>query len=167
MILFLDVDGVLNCEHDWELQNAKHFGVLDPKKMDNLKKLWEHMPDDSSIVLSSTWRLHNDDDMAFLKAELKSRGMYIKDFTPNLDHLVNEGKLKFCTLRGTEIETWLFRNATDIDRGFIILDDIAEQFHGYQEKHLILTSFDDKDGGLNDEKTEEAIKLIQKLEKEQ
>ncbi len=163
MLLFLDVDGVLNCEADFIKQKDRGFGVLCSQKLDNLKRVFEAMPEDSSIVLSSTWRLTDDGDLAFLKEELKSRGMSISANTPDLTYLLLQGDISRNSLRGTEIEVFLGTTAEgDSNRDFLILDDVDE-FYGFQQKNFVQTSFDDENGGLNEEKTLEAIALINKL----
>lgn len=158
-LIFLDVDGVFNCSKDWDNHNADGFETLDPVKCDNLKRIVEECNDEVKIVLSSTWRLHDDRGMEKLTQWLKDRGLEIMDKTPDKSW---EPSVNWDNLRGTEIQEWFFDNPEFKGEPFIILDDV-NQFMDHQQPFLILTSFDDLGGGLNEFKTEEAIRMINAL----
>lgn len=157
MFLFLDIDGVLNCSSDWKNENADGFHTLDPKKIDNLKLVFEAMPENSRIVLSSDWRHFQDDGREKLEDLLKERELIISDITPALCW---NTKLNSRNIRGHEIDFWLQKHQDD--ESYIIIDDNV-QFLEHQMEFFIETSFDEFDGGLNRQKTQEAISLITKM----
>ncbi len=104
MILFLDVDGVLN--------NTKSYNLFDEYNLNNLKQLCGALK--PRIVLSSDWR-RRADNMAYVRSELKFIGLDIFDVTPMR---MNPIARKF------EISWWLEDN--DWSEG-VILDDLSEE----------------------------------------
>ena len=147
MYLFLDVDGVLNTEADWE---RKAYS-LNPMCVKVFCDLLKRIPD-PKIVLSSTWRngiardgstaVHIDD----LIRALEPAGITKLDKTGTSP----DGS------RSKEIDHYLKRHPEDY---WLILDDDPELFaRGEKTPHLYLTS---AKTGL----TEGDIKKIQKAVK--
>lgn len=147
-VIFLDVDGVLNCQTT--LQNAKRSDVVDPEMVGRLNKIIEAT--DAKVVLSSTWRLIFGTDKTFNDYLIPAGfvGEVIGE-TPNLNIRIG-GNIP----RGREIRAWL-KQHPEVDQ-FIILDDV-NNMDGLQD-HLILTSFMNEDGGLQDEHVKQAIDTL-------
>ena len=142
LVLFLDVDGVLNSWQSAEYWGRKNLSQeeLDrcmysfcPIAMSNLNNLCEEFPD-LKIVVSSTWRKSRS--VAQLQDVLADNGfLYIDrvvDKTPVLgyDHC-----------RGDEIKDWLSNHPLWVDthepKEFVIVDDDSDM--GELIDHLIQT----------------------------
>ncbi len=147
MYVFLDVDGVLNTEADWE----RKVYSLNPKCIAAFCRLLEKLPD-PKIVLSSTWRngiardkttaVHIDD----LIRALEPTGITSLDKTG----VSPDGS------RSKEIDHYLRRHPA---KAYIILDDDPELFEQKEKTpHLYLTS---ARTGL----TEADVKKIRKMYK--
>jgi len=124
-VLFLDIDGVLNCDTTKE-KLGPDFGIyaafmgLDARLVAMLKEWLARFPE-VKVVLSSTWRL--DERMA---AEVKRQGIDFIDMTKNLKN------------RAIEVDEWLNRHPEVTH--YAILDDIR-QFNGPQQRKFVQTSF--------------------------
>ncbi len=129
MIIFLDVDGVLNTEEDW----ARRVYSLNPGCVKCFCDLLKKLPS-PAIVLSSSWRngiardgstaVHVEDLLRAL-APAGIRGLDRTGVAP-------DGS------RSKEINHYLRRHPTD---EYIILDDDPELFENKaKEAHLYLTS---------------------------
>lgn len=131
-IIFLDIDGVLNCQKSAE-RNGGIIGVDDDKAIILARIVKEN---NAKIVLSSSWKIgwnregnlrkHSE----YLVKSLAKQSIYIAD---KLDDNING------SLRGKSIMNWLDNH---IHKNFIILDD---DMFDYEENnlvsHLIKTSF--------------------------
>jgi hypothetical protein len=125
-IIFLDIDGVLNCQRGWE----EHLGIEPPWDRTKLPKYkYAGFPDTpfysksvsllnelinitrARIVVISTWRHGNSIDE--LQNCLRERGVN----GTVIDKTVSSYGLK----RGEEIELWLQENG--IPNKFVIIDD--------------------------------------------
>ena len=143
MIIFLDVDGVLNDIGTHEMIGS--YVAVDPKKVAVLKKLCEILSD-PVIVLSSSWKedWYRDDKKSqdifadTLDRALAEQGLYISDKTH--DRGYNRGK---------GIRTWLKEHGPV--RGIVILDD---EPYDYDEEGLldywVQTYWYTPDGGLKE-----------------
>lgn len=150
-VVFLDIDGVLNCQSSQSRCGA-YIGI-DNDKVKRLRKIVEAT--NARIVLVSSWRsgwerVYKDDqnELAnYLDRKLKRERLYILDKTT--DSVWN---------RGEGIIKWISTHKVD---SFIILDD--EKFD-YADcgiiSRLVKTSFYDDNGGLQDEHVELAIDLL-------
>lgn len=132
-VLFLDIDGVLNCDSTKEKLTTVFgdFTGVDARHLARLKN-WLAGKDDLSIVLSSSWRLDGRYDKAFTN-KLKELGLSWISETPNIGH------------RGKEIATWLDENDCT---HYAIIDDMSDMHpvgaalvqtsshDGLQDKHL-------------------------------
>jgi hypothetical protein len=143
MILFLDIDGVLNLPH--KFTGRDNFGELfDPKCIEAFKYLCDNLKFD--IVISSTRKM---DGLEFLQNLWKKRGYpgNIIDITPNE---VDMSNIKYYDLfdRGMEINQWIIDN--NYKGKYLILDDVPD-FSEEQNKYFYQTSqktgltFDDVD----------------------
>lgn len=109
-IIFLDIDGVLNT-----IRTAKILG--DHFIDESCVALVAHIVKEANakIVLSSNWRIDEDDKKIVEKA-LSPHDLEIFDCTPVIEHPPNESFV----FRSKEIQSWLDNNAV---QKFVVLDD--------------------------------------------
>ena len=153
-IIFLDVDGVLNCESTWDGEHADGMNTIDPKLCDNLAKI-VHATWPVKVVLISTWRLYPGEGLDKLRAWLAGRNIQITSQTPDLT-LESSGS---CVIRGHEIDRW-FKERPQIDRAsakILILDD-GNDFTDEQKPFHIQTNFKT---GLTEDLADAAIAVLQ------
>ncbi len=159
-IIFLDIDGVLNC-HSTKERIRGMYGI-DPAKVHLLRQIVDVT--NSVIVLTSTWKLCYDPcadiqrshDGQYLAGSLAAEGLSIYDKTR--DSGLN---------RGYGILCWMDEHPelTESDGSFVILDD--EEFDYprcfYRENKLsrywIQTSF--YKSGLRESHVRRAIELME------
>lgn len=146
-VLFLDIDGVLNCRADWGKPEHQDKGtyVVDQKKVGCLLAVVKELG--LSVVLSSSWRNHQDHvDYLYEQGVLSSAWVHDDWRT-----IRGEGKrignslLWSPSLRGEEIQEWLDRHPEVT--AYVIVDD-AEEFLKHQKRYVIRTSFDAANGGF-------------------
>lgn len=135
-IIFLDIDGVLNCESTKERFHG-YIGV-EQSKISILKKIVEAT--NAKIVLSSTWRLdmwwHRQGDNVkldtynYIADELAKQDITIFDITPH--HKDSH--------RGREIKEWL-DTATDEIENYVVIDDDTYDIIKEHRGHVIKTSW--------------------------
>ena len=121
-IIFLDIDGVLNCQSMHTDKDDTIIGTIKGKIskrcLDSLNNLVEETC--AKIVLSSTWRSDDDCEQYLYDIGLKAE---IIGKTPHL------GKY---SLRGNEIRAWIMDNYHIIGKydnefnSYIILDDDSD-----------------------------------------
>lgn len=113
-IIFLDVDGVLNCTSRWKGGSGKH---LDAECLANLKKIVDETQ--CKIVVSSTWRILHE-TMADLLDALEKIGLkeFVIGKTP-----------KGGQERVNQITEWLMYCRNDVE-SFAILDDDSDASDG-------------------------------------
>lgn len=128
-IIFLDIDGVLNCAHSTSRisENSNIVGI-DDDKLKLLKELIDKT--DSKIVLISTWKtLYNDSDQKkYMMNKFKEYNIEIFDQT--IDKMYD---------RGAGI--YLYLESNKVDQYIIIDDDIFKDYDNELMNHLIKTSF--------------------------
>lgn len=105
-ILFLDIDGVVNCATT--MQRHRGFIGIDPVMAFMVGKI--QLDTGCEVVLSSTWRL---DERS--RAEVRKQVVKFIDCTPNHRHETN---------RGGEIQAWL--DAHPEVTKYAILDDDSD-----------------------------------------
>lgn len=139
-VLFLDIDGVLNCDSTKE--KIEGVGPLydgslgvDKRLVSKFHKWLDNK--DVEIVLSSTWRLHEP-----LYPYLNANGIYWFSITPR-ERSWSGG---FSNERGKEVSSWLKYDGKDVTH-YAILDDspvkhnhlvMTPEKYGLQHKHLKL-----------------------------
>lgn len=158
-IIFLDVDGVLNCESTKERFHG-YIGV-EQSKISLLKEIVEAT--NAKIVLSSTWRLdmlwHKQgrsvklDTYNYLVDELAKQGIAIFDITPHHKD----------SWRGREIQEWLNTTTEEID-GYVVIDDDTYDIAKEHRGHLLTTSWK---YGLKPNAVKIAIDILNKEDKKQ
>lgn len=152
-IIFLDIDGVLNCS-DSKSRCGSFIGI-DNKKVKLLKQIVYETG--AKIVLSSSWRIGWDKNSElcnshgiYLNNKLRKSNLFILDRTKSL------------SCRGEEIKQWT--DSHNVEE-WVVLDD--EMFRDYEElgilEHLVKTTFYSEygeSGGLREEHVKQAIKIL-------
>ena len=128
-IIFLDVDGVLNCATTEERVRALLF--VEDRKIQMLKELVDETG--ATIILSSTWRFGFENpnlypELLELENKLAQFGLLIEGSTP-VDARRHRGK---------EIDEWLKAHADEVE-SFVILDDDSDMKPW--GSHLVKTSW--------------------------
>ena len=149
-VIFLDIDGVLNCADTKEKEPRGCIGVED-----DLAALLAEIVQETraKIVLTSTWQqgwdpVSPDRSAQYLNQKLAAHGLKIADKT---------GKWQ-ATDRGEGIRDWLKRNPHA--KRWVVLDD--EIYWDFEAQgimpHLIQTDF--YDGGLQPRHVKQAISML-------
>ena len=115
-IIFLDVDGVLNCATTEE--RVRDLLFVEDRKIQLLKELVDETG--ATIILSSTWRFGFENpnlypELLELENKLAQFGLLIEGSTP-VDARGHRGK---------EIDEWLKAHADEVE-SFVILDDDSD-----------------------------------------
>lgn len=149
-VIFLDIDGVLNCNKTVRMLDNTYMFV-DARKILRLRNIIERTG--AKLVLSSSWRYGAGkyslphDAMAYLKLREEFRRLRCplwEDMTPIIP-VVN---------REVEIKAWLDEHPEVTN--FVILDDYWQELMEYY-KHLVIC---DEAVGLTKERAEEAIRIL-------
>lgn len=159
-VIFLDVDGVLNCIGWFEKNRGGRPGSyeIDPEKVKLLKEIIDRTG--AKVVLSSTWRNIREcleepanSMYAYLVGMLRKYDIEIFSYTP----LINNDRPK-------EIKAWIDSSEFEIENYVSLDDDFGEKDYQRQgiSGHLIRTLYWDKDGGLTREHVEKAVRLLNK-----
>lgn len=158
-IIFLDVDGVLNCSTSKSYCHDDICGVItgiDSDKVKRLAKIVEATG--AEIVLSSDWK---DGWSKYYTSSKPSHAKYLDN------HLYKKGRLtikdktpsthKGPWFRGEEILSYL-RSHKDVEN-YVILDDTFFEDFSIKEisEHLVLTDYK---VGLTDADVEKAIRIL-------
>jgi histidinol phosphatase-like enzyme len=154
-IIFLDVDGVLNCGKTWEGPHEDGLSTLDPVLCDRLATIVQETG--AIVVLSSTWRLFPGEPLEKLTWWLRMRGIHIHSHTKDLSMQIGWGNVEAC--RGDEIALWLEEHEDEfprLEREFVILDDDSDMLP-LQRPHHVHTSFKD---GLTEAHMLKAIGML-------
>lgn len=160
-VIFLDIDGVLNCSTSKSFcidDDGRVIKGVDSDKVKRLAKIVESTG--AQIILSSDWKdkwnkyytSSKPSHAKYLDNHLYKKGrLTIKDKTPSTS--------KGSWFRGEEILTYL-RLHQDIEN-YVILDDTF--FEDFDNKniidHLIITDYK---YGLTDENVKQAIEILNK-----
>ncbi len=166
-IIFLDVDGVLNCLSTKE--TYKGFIGIDPRLVEKLAVLYKQSSaeEETNIVISSSWRIGQDRNgcempgsYAYLTRMLEAEGMSIFDDTPRL-----KVGVKGRSRRGREIAEWFYRNRNLDITGFVVLDDeFFDDFKKYGiSAHLVRTSYAPGNGGFQKKHVKQAMRILRNI----
>lgn len=163
-IVFLDVDGVLNCTSTKD--KFEGFTGIDDRFTANLKTLIDksNEKDETNIVMSSSWRIGQErntiekipKDYTYLTEKLALQGLTIYDDTPRFNWWGT------CyNPRGREITAWLYQNRNKNITGYVVIDD--ERFHDFKKygitKRFVQTSWRG-DGGFREKHIKKALSLL-------
>jgi len=151
-VIFLDIDGVLNCKTS--KSKCQNYKGIDNDKVKKLKQIVEQT--DSRLILCSSWKKEwekidkelQDYSANYLDKKLRKEKLYILDKT--CDNGNNRGK---------GILSWLNKHP-NVDK-YIILDD---ELFDYETtgllSYLVKTSY--YEDGLNDGHVIQAIQMLNK-----
>lgn len=160
IVLFLDVDGVLNNRAAFAASTKGGSKVLDEACIVRLARLVKACESvcKTKIVLSSTWRLYGR-HVNHLKRQLRKHGLRI--------HAMTDSK---GPVRGDEIQRWLDANPVDCvthhgerlemittNCRFVILDDDSDMLPE-QLSFFVQTNMDT---GLTDAHVMQAMKILE------
>lgn len=118
-LIFLDIDGVLNCAETEERMPGNIY-ALDADFVERF--LWVIEKTGAKVVLSSTWRLHEDTRNA-----IKAAGIEFFSCTPSIPMFGGAEQKE----RGKEIMRWLATHPEHKDARYAILDDDSD-FYRWQ-----------------------------------
>lgn len=141
-VIFLDVDGVLNCYPNDHVTHAEKKAMLHNDLVNRFKTVLRLTG--AKIVLSSTWRLSKHG-----RNTLKSKGLNFISCTPRMPLMGGAEMME----RGKEIQAWL-TDHPEVEKYCIIDDDSDMLPH---QKHF-KTSF--TTGGLTVEIANEVIAYL-------
>lgn len=150
-VIFLDIDGVVNCWNTKERAPSRVVGV-EQRLISHIKKIIEATG--AKIVLSSTWRkawafhLNDDKDWGYLRDEFAKQGIDFFDYTPSRKD----------SRRGKEIEEWL-ENTKHKIYSYVVIDDEIFDIRNFHKGHIVKTSFDT---GITLHNANMAIKILNK-----
>jgi hypothetical protein len=182
-IIFLDIDGVLNCE----LWYKQRFQILDrndamgnhpfyefaPFLVDRLNQIIDQTQ--AKVVISSTWRInYSIQELKDILTAVNFKGEII-DTTP---HFYAKGshddkQINYTIPRGCEIDWWLTNKGKfqrinwskniqedylnkSLVKNYVILDDDSDMLYS-QKEHFVKT---DVYHGLKQEHVDQAIKIL-------
>lgn len=152
-IVFLDIDGVLNCEGS--RSRCVGYRGIDDKKVENLAKIVKATG--AEIVLISTWKdgwcktdkVYQGMMANYLDKKLKKQGLTALDKTRDY---IGERYLS----RGEGILEYLTRHQVE---NYVVLDDFQFDYDscGLTENYV---KTDNYNGGLTEELAEKAIGIL-------
>ena len=131
-VIFLDIDGVVNCYDTKERAPSKVVGV-EQRLITHIKEIVDATG--AKLVLSSTWRkdwafdLMNGKDWHYLRDEFAKQGLQFLDYTPS----------RRDSHRGEEIKEWLENTDYDVE-SYVIIDDEMFDIWDLHEGHMVQTS---------------------------
>ena len=124
-VIFLDIDGVLNCQ-DTQDRLSKFIIGLDDEKIEVLQAIVEQS--NAYLVLTSSW-MNIEENLLYLERRLAEHKLFIFD---QVDHL--GGK------RGTAIHKYLNEHQ-NIDAWCVIDDERFRDYDDEIERHFVKTDF--------------------------
>ncbi len=149
-VLFLDFDGVLNCDR-YVRDHGRTGVMLDPGRLALVKRIIDATG--ASIVLSTSWREYWSpipeechETGALINRLFREQGLTIYDKTPRL-----------AARREQEIARWL-ADFPAVTR-FAVLDDEQLDTTGFLQGHFVKTAYYGM--GLSPENADEAIRILQ------
>ena len=150
-VIFLDIDGVVNCYDTKERAPSRVIGV-EQRLIAHIKEIVDATG--AKLVLSSTWRkdwafnIMNGKDWHYLRDEFAKQGLYFLDYTPS----------RRDSHRGEEIKEWLESTGYDVE-SYVIIDDEMFDIRDLHEGHMVRTSSID---GIKPGAVKMAIQILEK-----
>lgn len=155
-LIFLDVDGVLNCPDTWKIKElAEGMGskVVCPVMIARFEKLVEEL--DATIVMSSTWRKFPDHMEHLLSRSSIGKRLHSDWRTESFPARLGDKR----SGRGEEIAAWLERHPEETN--WAIVDDDSWDILKDQLDRFVKTSWD---SGLTEEKAAELREILTRKE---
>lgn len=143
-VIFLDIDGVLNCA---SLMHGYGIKIYPPFSL-RIRKVCDLF--DAEIVVISAWRV-GEFQWELTKGVLACSGIEYKRI---LDRTPRSGQL-----RGEQIKTWLDKHTEveGVERPYVIVDD-SDDMLKHQRKHFVRTSWYE---GLTEKKCNEMVEVLE------
>ena len=150
-IIFLDVDGVLNCSTTTRGWGKMRF--VDTRKMYRVREICDRTG--AKVVISSSWRWGaREDALPWDKVQWEA---LLHEFDKHRIPVIGHTPFAFDGDRGNEIRTWLKMQEEPVEQ-FVVIDDIIMDLAQFAaDGRLVVTT--DKDG-LNKERMEKAISIL-------
>ncbi len=148
-VIFLDIDGVLNCHSFREAANDYYDNPIDESRLLLLKYIIQQTG--AVIVLSSTWRTYWNEG----ETQLHEEGARLNEIFRRHGLEIYSKTDDFGEDRNYEILLWLSGHQVT---EYVILDDINFFGNGVNRLHLVQT--DDTKEGLDEEATQRAIDIL-------
>ncbi len=156
-IIFLDIDGVLNCDITYPNNREYPYNHFDPNLVSNLNMITKKTG--ANIVITSSWRINRTFEE--LKDILKNAGVTgnIIGVTERL-YFSNWGH---SVPRGCEILHWMETNKGILGkdllqwRDYVILDDDSDMLYWHRANYF---QTDPSGGGLTDNLTYRIINFL-------
>ena len=149
-IIFLDVDGVLNCSSTTRKLHGMRF--VDTRKMYRVREICERTG--AKVVISSSWRWGTAPDAFVLDVEMWNA--LLQEFDKHRIPVIGHTPLSFDDNRGNEIRTWLKMQEEPVEQ-FVVIDDIIIDLAQFAaDGRLVITT--DKDG-LTKERMEKQLEF--------
>jgi histidinol phosphatase-like enzyme len=150
-VIFLDVDGVLNCTKTVRGWGKMRF--IDTRKMLRVREICERTG--AKVVISSSWR-----DGALEDANPWDKRMWqalLAEFDKHRIPVIGMTPLAPDRWRGDEINMWLKLQEEPVE-DFVIVDDIVCDLTKFVSVGRVVQTVDE--WGLTKEKMEECIKIL-------
>ena len=150
-VIFLDIDGVVNCWDTKERAPSKVIGV-EQRLIAHIKEIVDATG--AKLVLSSTWRkdwafdLLDGKDWIYLRDEFAKQDLYFLDYTPS----------RRDSHRGEEIKEWLESTGYDVE-SYVVIDDDIFDILDLHEGHVVQTSYET---GIEPDGVKMAIEILEK-----
>ena len=149
-VIFLDVDGVLNCRHT-RTRTSDGWCFVDDYLVERLRRLV--VRSGARVVLSSTWREgwnqedESKNDISFIELRNKLNEFGIEIFDRTGEHRID---------RWRAIKEYMERPREDQIEHYVIIDDWDDM--GEYIDHLVWTN---PSTGLTDDDVEEALRILE------
>jgi hypothetical protein len=154
-IIFLDIDGVLNNDKDYE-DSELYPCVIFPSKVELLNKVHATFLN-VQYVLATSWRCHEENSHRDIREVLQEHGFtgkFHSDWRTPWEgkDIVRVDGSKGEWRRGDEVHSWLWKNA--FQSKYVILDDCADFYPG--QAHIKTDAW----VGLTEEDVAQAISVL-------
>jgi hypothetical protein len=150
-VIFLDVDGVLNCTKTERGWGKMRF--VDTRKMLRVREICDRTG--AKVVISSSWREGAQDDA--LPVDKMQWQALIAEFDKHRIPVIGMTPIAPDRWRGDEIGMWL-KSQEEPVKEFVIVDDIVCDLAGFALVGRVVQTVDA--WGLTKAKMEECIKIL-------
>jgi hypothetical protein len=150
-VIFLDVDGVLNCTKTERGWGKMRF--VDTRKMLRVREICDRTG--AKVVISSSWREGAQDDA--LPVDKMQWQALIAEFDKHRIPVIGMTPIAHDRWRGDEISMWL-KSQEEPVKDFVIVDDIICDLTRFLSVGRVVQTVDA--WGLTKAKMEECIKIL-------
>lgn len=150
-IIFLDIDGVLNCRTTQDRIDNTNIVGIESNKVKLLSTIVNET--NSTIILTSTWKFDWDKNK-----NPNYIGDYLDKKLYEYELIITDKTIDYSYDRGTGIHKYLNEHS-NIDNYVILDDSLFEDYDNILLEHLVLTDFRI---GLIEEDVLKAIEILKK-----